>query len=132
MLPRREGTVTVLYTGYPGSVPAFMERDRNLWLQPLTAVPERPDSPAWMWRVLPNPVRAGRPLRLQGVSPGTGPARLEVFDVGGRLVASAEMRPNAGGWVAEIPGQTTREWASGIYFARLAGEGARARIVVLR
>ncbi len=132
VLPRRSGAVTVLYIDYSTGAAAFMERDRGLWEQPLTAVPNSgPFTPAG-WRVLPNPLQAGSMLRLRwdGVRPS--PARLEVFDLGGRRVAAADLRGDRDRWVAEIPGSVTRSWASGVYFARLGGEAAHARIVVLR
>ena len=132
VLPRRSGAVTVLYIDYSTGVAAFMERDRGLWEQPLTAVPDSGPFAAGGWRILPNPLRAGRPLRLhwEGVRPTAG--RMEVLDLSGRRVASADLRGDGDRWFAEIPGSVTRGWASGVYFARLRGEAARARIVVLR
>ena len=130
VLPRRAGTVTVLYTGYPGGAGAFMERDRNLWQQPLTAVAGTPEPGPTLWSVVPNPVRAGQRLRLRGGA--DGPRLLEIFDLEGRRVAAAESRRDPTGWMVEIPAQVTRDWRSGVYFARVRGANDRARVVVLR
>jgi immune inhibitor A len=129
VLPRRAGSVTVLYTGYPAGAAAFMERDRNLLQQPLTAVAETPLRKFTPWSALPNPIRAGQRLRLRG---GSGPGLFEVFDIGGRLVGSGESHREGSTWSVEIPSQVTRDWRSGVYFARLRGGNDRARIVVLR
>ena len=132
VLPRDGSTLTVLYTAYLQGVPAFVERDRNTALQPLTAVDEVIRLPHGAFHGAPNPLRAGARLRLTGHGSEPEPGAVEVFDLSGRRVARAPIVPTTDGWWAEVPGSETRGWSSGIYFARLSGGASRLRIVVLR
>ena len=130
VLPRRSGVVTVLYTGYLGSQAQLVERDRNIQPLSLTAVDaDAPHMQASIWNAVPNPVRAGQGLRLWG---SDGPGVLEVFDLGGRRVATAQSRRDARGWWAEIRPEVTRDWRSGVYFARVRDRQQSTRIIVLR
>ena len=129
VLPRRASTVTVLYTAYSGTLAQLVERDRNIQPQSLTAVSDAISIEVALWNAVPNPVRAGQRLRLWG---SDGPGVLEVFDLGGRRVATAESRRDARGWWAEIPSEITRNWRSGVYFARIRDRQQSTRIVVLR
>jgi M6 family metalloprotease-like protein len=128
VLPIRQG-VTVLYTGYPGGVASYMERDRDL-VAAVTAVPEHLHAPS-LWRARPNPLRAGQTLVLTGEGAPVSPV-FELFDLAGRVVARTPLVPSQGGWRAEIGGGETRGWRSGVYFARFPGGRVQARIVVLR
>jgi hypothetical protein len=69
-------------------------------------------------------------LRFDGPAPAEG--GLDLFDLAGRRVAAAELRPAGGGWSAEIPASVTSTWPNGVFFARAAGGRVRARIVVIR
>jgi hypothetical protein len=131
VLPRDSSALTVLYTAYVQGTPAFMERDRNTILQPLTAVDEGAPPLTESMRGYPNPLRAGQRLRLLGGGAAPGGA-LEVFDLAGRRVAKAEITLDRDGWQAEIPAAETARWSSGIYFARFARGSPHFRIVVLR
>jgi len=128
ILARSAGSVTTLYTTYT-SVAAFVERSRNLEVGPLTAVPSTPVAAVFAWRIGPNPLRPGATLRLVGQ--GTPPAGVEILDLSGRRVAAADLHLGRDGWSAEIPGTRTREWPSGVYFARLGGVVGSVRLVVL-
>ena len=119
----------MLYTTYSGPQAQLVERDRNIQPPLLTAVDDAPHLAAPIWNVVPNPVRAGQQLRLWG---SDGPGVLAVFDLGGRRVASAESRRDARGWWAEIPAAVTRNWRSGVYFARVRDQQLSTRIIVLR
>jgi hypothetical protein len=123
------GSVTTLYTTY-ASVAAFVERSRNLAIGPLTAVPSSPVPSLLGWRIGPNPLQSGSPLRLvgRGAPPGN---TIQIFDLSGRRVAEASLRIERDGWTTEIPGARTREWPSGVYFARLGGAAGSVRLVVL-
>jgi immune inhibitor A len=131
IVARGQGSVTVVYTNYLQGVAALVERDRNVWTQPLTAV-DQPVSAPRTWRVSPNPMRAGSAIRFAILDPGPDPGPLVVFDLAGRRMATAALVRRDGGWQAEIAAGETRSWTSGVYFARLPGRPSRARIVVLR
>lgn len=131
-LPLRPGAGTVLYVAYPAAGPALFERDRGLWQQPLAAVPEAAPDAHGEFRAGPNPLCAGKPLlvRLEGRAPLE--RRLDVYDLAGRRVATAELHAQNGVWSAEIPASTTESWPNGMYFARAAGGRIAARVVVVR
>jgi len=84
----------------------------------------------------PNPLRGGD-LTLDFTLPAAGPARIGVYDLAGRRVATPfEGRAEAGENVVVWPGRTDSgaALAGGLYFVRLVtplGE-RRARLVVLR
>jgi hypothetical protein len=130
ILARSTGSVTTLYTTY-ASVAAFVERSRNLSTGPLTAVSSPPIEAIFAWRIGPNPLQPGTSLRLLGQGAPPPGAHVEVFDLSGRRVAEAGLRVTRDGWAAEIPGSRTREWSSGVYFARLGGSPGSVRLVVL-
>lgn len=67
------------------------------------------------------------------VAPGTLPARLGLFDVGGRLVSSATLH-DAGSGAADVTLPATASLSSGLYFVRLAwgGSAAVAKVAVVR
>ena len=130
VLLRDGSSLTVLYNAYVQGMPIFMERDRRMVLQPLTAVGDAPRPSASPIRAGPNPLRAG--ARLSFLGHGQSPrGALEVFDLHGRRVARAAIAATSDGWRAEIPGSETSSWASGVYFARLEQGRTRLRIVVL-
>ncbi|TMQ71217.1 MAG: M6 family metalloprotease domain-containing protein, partial [Candidatus Eisenbacteria bacterium] len=125
VVPRDQTSLVVLYTGYVQNVPAFMERDRNTQAQPITAVADPgPSNRSGFLRGGPNPLRAGDRLRLVGHG-ATPPGALEVFDLSGRRVARAAIVADGGDWKAEIPGNETRSWPAGVYFARWSESAAR-------
>jgi hypothetical protein len=73
-----------------------------------------------------NPSRAGRPVSLRLALPSEGPVRLEIFDVGGRRVATLADGTFARGhhgftWRGTDAGG--RAVGSGVYFARLSAGG---------
>jgi hypothetical protein len=130
VLLRDGSSLTVLYTAYVQDIPIFMERDRKVILQPLTAVDEPPMEIFAAMRAAPNPLRAGSRVRFAGRGqPPRG--NLDVFDLTGRRVARAPVLSTSEGWYAEVPGHETSRWMSGVYFARLEEGSARLRIVVL-
>jgi hypothetical protein len=82
-------------------------------------------------QITPNPVRSEASIHFALPSPG--PARLDVFDVQGRLVAAlihGELR-QAGYQQASI---RTDRWQSGIYFCRLeaGGHSASKKMLLIR
>ena len=132
MVLLRDGTsLTVLYTAYVQGMPVFMERDRRMVLQPLTAVDDEPNVAIAGIRAGPNPLRAGK--RLSFLGQGRPPrGTLDVFDLHGRRVARATFRTTSEGWRAEVPGSETSSWTPGVYFARHEESLAQLRVVVLR
>jgi len=79
-------------------------------------------------RVWPNPVVDQAALSF--IAPATGPARLELYDLAGRRIASSELdRMAAGPHVVDLDHAQLAALRKGIYFARLssAGHSATAR-----
>ena len=82
----------------------------------------------------PNPIHLGQGFELtwEGRTGSRSPA-VEFFDVAGRRLATVPLAQREGRWHVRIEGAVTREWARGIYFARVtAGHGQTARFAVLR
>ncbi len=132
--PGSAGEVSVLYFLPTAETERLMERRRFVpELSVSVPAPVRPLLRLEL-RLGPSPLRAGQPLRLHlgGEAPASGGV-IEIFDLAGRSVRSTPLVQHSGGWSAEIPGTITRGWGSGVYFARLRGDGAlAARLVVLR
>ncbi len=127
------GNLSVLYTQYDGVTPRFMTRDRRLDPAPPTAV--APSLPGAVRIALgPNPLRAGHGLEAWWSGPPDAIAPpLELFDIAGRRVAELEFAATGAVRRAHLDPAATRDWASGVYFARLRGErGSASRVVVLR
>ena len=141
--PTSPGSVSVLYTGYPGGLPHFMVR-RRVTDQP-GALDVAFSLPPLAGRLMlgPNPLRRGQPLQIRwaGTLPGPG-AVADFFDVSGRLVAAAPLARGASvsgpapGEVASFSGllapSLSAGWASGVYFGRVRGSRQpAARLVFL-
>ena len=134
VVPASPGEVSVLYLGFPGGVTQQLERRRRLQVVAVAAPePIRP-VPALAFRLGPNPLRAGAPLVLRAAAdPGSSAQVVDLFDLAGRRVASVPLVSRGDEAFAELPGETTRGWHSGVYFARLRGRDLRAvRLVVIR
>jgi hypothetical protein len=132
VLAASPGYVTVLYTGYPGGAPQFMERRREYGPSPLTAVASPVPTRAARLVLGRNPLPAGTGLTVRG-SVESGPGdRLDLLDLNGRLVASSAVERSGDAWLARWSGQETGAWRSGIYWVRSRATGAVARLVVLR
>jgi hypothetical protein len=134
LLPLGPRTVSIVYIGFPGGSTALMERRRELTPEVAVDVPEPAVELATQVRVGPNPLRPGVALALHwpaDVGPEGG--LVDFFDVSGRRVASAPLAAARGEAVGQLSGDVTRQWSSGVYFARLRGSPSpTARIVVLR
>jgi hypothetical protein len=132
-LPTHDGNVTVAYVGAPNPLTRFMVKRRELVSNGTASVatPMRA-ARALALTVGPNPLRAGRTLQIRASSEAPSPM-VDVFDIGGRIVAVVPLRRAAEAWRGELPGETSARWAAGIYFARLrSAPGQIARLVVLR
>ena len=140
VLASSPGSVVVLYRGYDGGVPRFMERSRItdqpgvLAVAPAVAAP----SPARL-ALVPNPVRAGRDVVVDwspapGADPGSrAAAEVDVFDLAGRRVAVVTLEARGTSLRGRLEGSLTRPWLAGIYFLRPRGVvGPVQRLVVLR
>jgi hypothetical protein len=126
--------VAVLYVGFPGGVMQPMERQRVIETRPV-AVPEPGRfAPALALRLGPNPLQAGASLHLStGVATGSDAPTVEFFDLAGRRVAAVPLVATGVEASADLPGESTRGWHSGVYFARMRGSVAHAtRLVVVR
>lgn len=134
VVPLSSGQVSVLYLGFPGGTTQLLERRRVL-VGPVLAAPEppRPGRPL-AFRLGPNPLRAGSPLVLRtAVEPGSSDQVVDLYDLAGRRVASVSLVSRGDEAVAELSGEATRRWHSGVYFARLRDRDVRAaRLVVIR
>jgi len=131
LVPTSASEVSVLYFSFPGGRIQQMERRR---LAPATTldVPGPHAAPPLVGlRLGPNPLRAGDLLRL-AVDIRFPGGNVDVYDVSGRRVASAPLIAEGIGSAAEIAGEVTRTWPSGVYFVRVRDqvEGA-GRLVVL-
>jgi M6 family metalloprotease-like protein len=134
VVPASAGEVSVLYLGFPGGATQQMERRRRLE-SGAVAVPEPiPAVAPVAFRLGPNPLHAGSALVLRStVDPASTGQFVDLFDIAGRRVAAVPLSPRGDEAFAEVPGQATRGWHSGIYFARLRGRDLRAaRLVVIR
>jgi|GEM_PF-3055053 len=124
------GNVLLLYTDYAGAPPRLVERERRLDpLSPVAVDPAPPPPVAAALAVGPNPAHAGAPLRFR-LAPAAAGDAIEVFDIAGRRVAVAPVAPGAD--EARLDGTVTARLGGGVYFARVRGSDARARVVVLR
>ncbi len=131
VLPRSPGLATVLYTTYAGSNARFMERDRTLDPEPVTAVTDAPPAGRTALRVAPNPLRPGVALALHWSGAGATPPEVEIFDVAGRRLAHVPLRPGALGASAVLEPARIASWPAGLYFARTRDGRSSARLVVL-
>ncbi len=136
VLPHVDGNVEIVYTGVSTQHTRFMLRRRVLTPpQPLhsrTPVAS-PAAAAPLW-LAPNPAVAGSDLELMSGAPpaNRGDAMLDVFDTGGRRVASVPVTASGADWTARVPAAMTRAWPSGVYFARMRGANRAARVVLVR
>jgi hypothetical protein len=133
VLPRRDGNVDIMYAGIQSQQTRLMIRRRVLTpTAPLGLKVEAPRAETPL-RLAPNPARAGSSLELRAdAAPAGTEAVLDVFDTGGRRVASVPVAANGAQWVARVPSGVTRGWPSGVYFARMRGASRTARVVVVR
>ncbi len=132
VLPQSHDAVTVLFTGYIAGRPQLLVRQRLLPGTTLTVPPAPAPAAGIALRVGPNPLRRGAALELSVASRPANPW-LDVYDIGGRRLASVELARAADGWRAELPAARTLGWPAGVYFARPRGEpGAGRRWVMLR
>ncbi len=126
-LPTSAGNVTVVWTGFDGTSTRLRMRERRLDGDGVTAVGDRPGRPTIALRLGPDPLRAGQVLEVRGAALTIGDA-ITLHDLAGRTVATTRAtEPGAARFAAAV----TRELAPGLYFARVAGRDAAARVVVL-
>jgi len=132
VLPHTTHDITSLYVRDDVSHLQLVQRTRQMGVTTTTAVgtPPAEAAPAAL-RLAPNPLRAGARLVIAGVA-GDREARVEIFDLSGRRVADVPARPDGAALRAEIGPSITAGWTGGVYFARLRGERAARRFVVLR
>jgi immune inhibitor A len=134
VLPSSPGNVTVLYVANPDQQYHFMERRRQLdGAVPLAAEPPAPQEGLGSLSLGPNPLPPGAALELRwsGAAPLAG-AVIEIFDLAGRRVGAVPLEARSDAWSGRLPPTITSRWASGVYFARLKGERAATRLVLLR
>jgi len=134
VVPASTGELSVLYLGFPGGATQQTERRRRLE-SGAVAVPEPiPAAAPVAFRLGPNPLRSGMALVLRStVDPASTGQFVDLFDIAGRRVAAVPLSPRGDEAFAEIPGEATHAWHSGVYFARLRGRDLRAaRLVVIR
>jgi hypothetical protein len=134
-LPTEAGNVSVIYNRYDDDAVRLVVRRRQLRdVGGLSPAPE-PVVALPRLRFGPTPLRAGAVLEI-ALDPAAAPSerpRFELYDVGGRRVASLELRRENGRWTGQVPGAITREWPSGVYFGRVPElDGRSMRVVVLR
>ena len=131
-LPAAGGDVAILFAGDQNGEARLMLRRR---LQnPLVGDAPLPIVAAPRAALLlgPNPLRAGQSLRVWSDAPSSNPM-LDVFDAGGRRVASVRLERFGARAEARLPGDATASWPPGMYFARTRGPRAeRARLTVVR
>ncbi len=134
VVPASAGELSVLYLGFPGGATTQLERRR--WLESSAVAVPGPIHPlaALAFHLGPNPLRSGTALVLRStVDPGSPGQFVDLFDIAGRHVVSVQLSPRGDEAFAEVPGDATRGWHSGVYFARLRGRDLRAtRLVVIR
>ena len=154
LLASAPSAATVLYRGFQGATPRFMERRRLNDDSPLVAVADLPlvSSPHRLF-LRPNPVRAGQDVEIRmpacsddgpvthldglitrgagaqfsngGTGPGSLPAVLEVFDLAGRRMAAVGLAPQGAFLHCRLGADVTRRWPAGVYLLR-ARPGAPA------
>ena len=56
----------------------------------------------------------------------------DVYDTGGRRIATVALSPSGARWSARMPAATTAGWPGGVYFVRVRGQERATRMVVLR
>jgi len=133
IIPGGPGEVSLLYLGFPGGATQHLERHRSLTQVALEApVPDPPA--ATMFALGPNPLHAGSSLLLRApAEPGVAEPVVDLYDITGRRMVSVALTTHGGEAAAVLPGDATRGWRSGIYFARLRSPHApAARLVVIR
>lgn len=140
VLATSPGNVIVVYCGFQGVEPRFMERCRLTDSPGVLAVPMSiaATSPTRL-SVRPNPVHAGHDVELHWSAaprPGSGPASpaaLEIYDLTGRRVATVDLQAQGTQLSGRLGSSLTRPWLAGVYFLRLRGaSGPAQRLVVLR
>jgi len=105
-------------------------------LEPWAGVPDGEISGARILRVAPNPT-AGGGTRIEFARPGTGPASVEIYSIGGRTVASLSgesSRDGLGAVTWDGRDRDGRPAAAGVYLARLVTEVGtdQAKVVFTR
>jgi M6 family metalloprotease-like protein len=125
--------VDVFYLAYPGGVPAWTQRHREPWLVAgPTAVADAPAPVRPRLVASPNPVHPGTTVRLVWAgAPIPDGSRVTLLDLGGRRMAETSLTRAGNVWVASLPASLTRDWPTGIYFARVDGQPGAARLVLL-
>jgi hypothetical protein len=131
----------VVYRGYQGAEPRFMERRRLIDDPLVVAVPPPTVSAPRRLFLLPNPIRAGEPVEFRWAVPTTledgTPQKvlevLEVFDLAGRRMAEVDLQARGPFLLGRLSGDRTRTWPPGIYLARVRDvPGSALRLVLLR
>jgi hypothetical protein len=124
--------LSVLYAGFIGGLPTFMERRRDLNPTVTTSVGTTPHSRSTPIAVTPNPVRAGAGLVLRGAGTPTAD-RLELFDLAGRRMSTLPIVRDGETWTAQLRPGETANWRSGVYLVRVKGTRAtHSRVVLIR
>jgi immune inhibitor A len=139
VLPSASGNVLVLFRGYQGTSPRFMERQRLDDLPAILAVSGPAPPVPTRGRSFPNPVRAGQAVELRW-SPDAGrraggptPDAFEIYDLGGRRIADVGLESDGPLLIGRLPSGLTRNWPAGVYFVRPRGSiGPAHRLVILR
>jgi immune inhibitor A len=140
VLASSPGSVIVLYRGFLGEAPRFMERCRLTDQPAVLAVPP-PSAAVTTSRlsIRPNPARADQDIELSwsaqpGPSPGDeAPGVLEVYDLAGRRVAIVDLLVQGSLRRGRLGSGLMRPWRAGIYFVRPGGvPGPAQRLVLLR
>jgi hypothetical protein len=132
--PASPAHVSVLYFSFPDGRTRHLERRRRLGDEPVAAPQPASRVTPFGLRLGPSPLRAGAPLALRSIlEPGLTTLVVDVMDLAGRRVASVPLVARGVEAFGQVAGETTREWRSGIYFARLRGPRPHsARLVVIR
>jgi hypothetical protein len=127
------GTVSVLYTLYPASDAHLIERRRQIESPVVLASPPPTIDASPAFTIGPNPLVAGQPLELRWTAGAGDEAVVDLFDLGGRRVASVPSLSLGTSRIARIEGDRTRQLGTGVYFARPRGwSGTGRRLVVLQ
>lgn len=132
------GAVTDLQTGPDGALWfAVQVGERGLWRIARSLPTDVVDLgvSAHTVRAVPNPARAGEPVRFHGSDERTSIAQLEIADVMGRRIASfqSDAAPGVFVWDGLVLGGVPAP--SGVYFFRTtssSGESAAGRVTILR
>ncbi len=134
IVPMGRGAVNVMYLISPDRNPRLLVRGRDPngpALDPGSPAAAAPH--AVPVTVGPNPLHAGAALDISWSGGRPDSPWLDLYDVGGRRVASACLRDLGNRWQARLDGAATGRLGPGVYFTRLRSrDAAPARLVVIR